>query len=452
MKKINDSDENTVVEISPPSAFAKVKEIYPKVGCDLGKYSDLQPIGEGGLAKVYKAYDKELNRFVALKVLKRGAFAPNAIKGRFKKEIQAQANLSVSGTVSIFDAGECKGWFFYAMELIEGNTLKYYIGNDIISTQEKIQIILKLAKLLQIIHNKKLIHRDIKPSNVMLDNQGDIKLLDFGLVKILSNDLDEGLQTKVGEVAGSPAYMSPEMTYGLMQSGDAYSADIYSLGVLSYELLTGNFPYDIAELSSTKIFKIIRDAEPDSLRKHKANIPKKLDSIILRTLNKNSNDRIPLKIFIKEIENFDSKKNNKLLLFFLSIFILIVGFFILQIVQLNNKTEELPKFVKTEKEHFIYLNSAPKGLCKIWKATVQAVQSGFYQGKGVLIFEIPKNSILLIHEDKVEDPYVVNSKIQKIGVISTTDGIKMILELRENGKHPMFFKWLPVQYKVDTLF
>ncbi len=295
-----DDKETVKYDFDPENFSSSVN--FPASGTDIGKYENLQRIGQGGQAAVFKAYDPELERFVAVKVLTRGIRAPEDLKGRFEREIKIQARLKLPGTIPIFGCGEDKGWLYYAMEYVEGVTLDTYFSDNDLSVDEQVDILLRLTKIIAGIHKAGLRHRDIKPSNVMITNDGEVKLLDFGLVTSL--DKNPGIYTtRVGEFGGTPAYMSPERSRDVMvfeeekekmadKDYDAAASDVYSLGVLFYELLTGRLPYTIMrETKITDLMQTIQTEAPTSPRKFNPKIPAQLEKIVMRMLDKNPKNR-----------------------------------------------------------------------------------------------------------------------------------------------------------------
>ncbi len=205
-----------------------------------GRYELFEKIGEGGMSVVYKAKDRLLNRFVAIKVLK-----PEFIKDRkfiesFRRESQAAASLSHSNIVNIFDVGQEGNIHYIVMELITGNTLSEMIKEEgPLPYQRVIELTKQIAAALSEAHRNHLIHRDVKPHNVMLTADGTAKITDFGIAKAINSSTIA--DTMSGGIMGSVHYFSPEQARGGYVDE---KSDIYSLGIVMYEMLTGRVPFD----------------------------------------------------------------------------------------------------------------------------------------------------------------------------------------------------------------
>ncbi len=462
------NNTKTDVCASPSSPFKVDAFEFPANNTSLGKYSKLIAIGEGGVAKIFKAYDSELERYVALKVLKRGISAPEHIKKRFLTEIQAQARLNIPGTIRLFDCGEDQGWLYYAMELIEGTTLKECITQKKLSLNEQIDIIIKLCKIISQIHKNHLCHRDIKPSNVMIDAHNEIRLLDFGLVKILNqNDKNN---TRAGEIAGSPAYMSPEMTYGLENNSktNISSTDVYSLGMLTYEFLTfGKFPYDVVTIPQEEIFNCIRTKPPTPIRKHLPNISEKLNKTIMKTLDKDAEQRISIDELIKQLTLFSGQNKPPLNIKKIFISILFGVVMLLAIQQyfkykMNNieieskKTSKVNK-IKPAKPYqqknttpCIYRNYAPEKMLSHWNELKTEYENS---NSSILLFSIPKNTILTITDCHINKKWTYNSSTLPMGIIKTSAGTRIEIQLDlKDMETTIFFIWVTKPGNVDTLY
>lgn len=208
-----------------------------KVGMFIqNRYEIISRIGSGGMADVYKAKDHKLNRFVAVKVLKKEFRDDKVFISKFRVEAQSAAGLAHSNIVNIYDVGEEAGIYYIVMELIEGITLKEYIKNKgHLSVREATSIALQISAGLEAAHNNGIIHRDVKPQNIMISTDGKVKVADFGIARAVTTN------TANSAAMGSVHYSSPE------QSRGGYSdekSDIYSLGITMYEMLTGCVPFD----------------------------------------------------------------------------------------------------------------------------------------------------------------------------------------------------------------
>jgi serine/threonine protein kinase len=207
------------------------------VGRRLGQYQIVQEIGRGGMAVVYRAYQPALERYVAIKVLPRELTFDPEFVARFLREAKAAARLNHPNIVTIHDVGQVDGTYFIVMEYVEGPSLTQLLEQrGTLSPEQATRIIAQVASALHYAHRQGFAHRDVKPGNILLAPDGTVKLTDFGIVKAA-----EGTRlTQTGKLLGTPAYMSPEQARG---SGIGYGTDIYSLGVVAYEMLSGQVPF-----------------------------------------------------------------------------------------------------------------------------------------------------------------------------------------------------------------
>ncbi|MCJ7623041.1 MAG: serine/threonine protein kinase, partial [Anaerolineaceae bacterium] len=211
------------------------------IGKSLGRYHIVEQLGEGGMAVVYRAYDTNLERDVAIKVIRKDAFARDVFDRvivRFKREAKALAKFMHQGIVPVLDYGEHEGSPFIVMGYIPGGTLKENVEKPI-PYQEAAVLIAQIARALAYAHENGVVHRDIKPANILLTEKGQPMVSDFGIAKILDAPGSIVL-TSTGVGIGTPAYMSPEQ--GLGEEIDSRT-DIYSLGIVFYELVTGHRPF-----------------------------------------------------------------------------------------------------------------------------------------------------------------------------------------------------------------
>ena len=255
------------------------------IGKKLGLYQVIEPLGEGGMATVYKGYQPGVDRYVALKILpKRLAEDPKFI-GRFEQEAKIVAQLQHPHILPVFDYGESGGYTYIVMPYIQGGTLADLLhGNQIPLTQTR-TIISQVADALDYAHGKGLLHRDIKPSNVLIDESGNCLLADFGIAKIFSST---SRFTSTGGTIGTPDYMSPEQGQGHRLD---IRSDIYSLGVILYEMATGRVPFK-AETPLATVMKHIHDPLP-APRSFNSALPESIELVILRALAKEPANRFP---------------------------------------------------------------------------------------------------------------------------------------------------------------
>ena len=247
------------------------------------RYEILEVLGEGGMAFVYKARDMQLERFVAIKTLKPNYVNQETFVDRFKREAKTAANLNHPNIVQIFDWGIEKEPYF-VMEYIEGNTLTSIIAkNRTISLGDILFIGAQVSSGLHAAHQKGLVHRDIKPGNIMITPDGKVKVTDFGIVSLQNEESDI---TKTGSILGTASYISPEQAQGKSVS---IESDLYSLGTVLYELITGKAPFSGDSPISTATKHLTEKPEKPSL--YRRDLPKGVESAILRLLEKASYDR-----------------------------------------------------------------------------------------------------------------------------------------------------------------
>jgi serine/threonine-protein kinase len=247
------------------------------------RYEILEILGEGGMAFVYKARDMQLERFVAIKTLKPNYVNQETFVDRFKREAKTAANLNHPNIVQIFDWGIEEEPYF-VMEYIEGNTLTSIISkNRTISLSDILFIGAQVSSGLHAAHQKGLVHRDIKPGNIMITPDGKVKVTDFGIVSLQNEESDI---TKTGSILGTASYISPEQAQGKPVS---IESDLYSLGTVLYELITGRVPFSGDSPISTATKHLTEKPEKPSL--YRRDLPKGVESAILRLLEKASYDR-----------------------------------------------------------------------------------------------------------------------------------------------------------------
>ncbi len=247
------------------------------------RYEITQLLGEGGMSYVYKATDKQLQRTVAIKTLKPNYVEQEKFVERFKREAQTAANLNHPNIVQIFDWGIGDEPFF-VMEYIEGNTLTSIIANKrTISMNDILFIGAQVSSGLQAAHSKGLVHRDIKPGNIMITPEGKVKVTDFGIVSLQNEESDI---TKTGSILGTASYISPEQAQGKPVSKES---DLYSLGTVLYELITGRPPFE-GDTPIATATKHITD-RPEKLSTYRADVPKGIENAVLKLLHKYPKDR-----------------------------------------------------------------------------------------------------------------------------------------------------------------
>lgn len=249
----------------------------------VGPYQIVQQIGQGGMATVYRAYHIAMDRTVAIKVLPYQFASNPEFLGRFQQEVRLIARLEHPHILPVYDSGEHQGIPYLVMRFLEAGTLKERIQAQKLSLTEVNRLFTQLADALHYAHEQGVIHRDIKPSNAMIDKRGDLFLTDFGIAKLIEGSAQF---TATGAITGTPAYMSPEQAQG--QPLDVRS-DVYSLGIVLYEMLTGRVPFE-AETPLAVILKHIQEPlPPPSL--HVAGLPPAIEVVLLKALAKNPEQR-----------------------------------------------------------------------------------------------------------------------------------------------------------------
>jgi len=260
-----------------PPAAAELAGKFPQLEI-------LELIGSGGMGAVYKARQKALDRFVALKILPPDVSRDPSFAERFVREAKVLAKLNHPNIVTLYEFGETEGLYYFLMEYVEGVNLRQLLGAGKIPPKEALAIVPPICDALQFAHDRGIVHRDIKPENILLNKDGQVKIADFGVAKIVGSDAasDPSVRadpsevpvevTEAGSVIGTPRYMAPEQRD---RPGEVdHRADIYSLGVVFYQMLTGELPAHKLEAPSKKI-----------------QIDVRLDEVVLRALDKNPERR-----------------------------------------------------------------------------------------------------------------------------------------------------------------
>src|SRR5438132_1409862 len=263
-------------------------------GAKLGRYEIRSKIGEGGMGELYLAQDTKLDRKVALKILPAEVAAHSDRMKRFVQEAKAASALNHPNIITIYEIDETDSINFIAIEFIEGETLRERIRNTSpMKLSEILDVANQTASALSAAHAANIVHRDIKPENIMLRRDGIVKVLDFGLVKLMdppemgAEDATRPLvQTDAGVVMGTVAYMSPEQARGLPVDA---RTDIWSLGVVLYEMAAGRLPFE-GETATDVILSIV-EREPPPLARYSKDTPAELERIVSKALRKNKEER-----------------------------------------------------------------------------------------------------------------------------------------------------------------
>jgi len=267
-EKAGPTDEGSDVPTTgtPPGRFVPLEPA--ELAKQFPQLEILELLGQGGMGAVYKARQKQLDRVVALKILPPEVGQTEAFAERFTREARSLARLNHPRIVTVFDFGHTEdGLYYFVMEYVDGTDLRHVIQAGKLEPSEALAIVPQVCEALQFAHEEGIVHRDIKPENILIDKKGRVKIADFGLAKLLDKPATEFTLTADGHRMGTPHYMAPEQ---IEHPGQVdHRADIYSLGVVFYEMLTGELP-------------IGRFAPPS----HKVQVDVRLDNVVLRTLEK----------------------------------------------------------------------------------------------------------------------------------------------------------------------
>jgi serine/threonine protein kinase len=258
-------------EPASPAAFrSEAKFVAPEPAVLAKLFAPLEILellGQGGMGAVYKARQPKLDRLVALKVLPGEVAADPPFAERFVREAQALARLNHPGIVAVYDFGEAGGFYYFLMEFVDGVNLRQLIQSKTLEPRQALAIVPQICEALQYAHEEGIVHRDIKPENILMDKKNRVKIADFGLAKLLAHSTRPNVLTGSLQVMGTPHYMSPEQMERPQEVD--HRADIYSLGVVFYEMLTGELPLG-------------RFAPPSQ----KAAVDARLDEVVLRALER----------------------------------------------------------------------------------------------------------------------------------------------------------------------
>ncbi len=247
-----------------------------------GRYKVVSRVGSGGMADVYLAEDQLLGRQVAVKLLHQHFAEDQEFVERFKREASSAAGLSHQNIVAIFDRGEWEGTYYIAMEYVAGRSLKTIVREEgPLDPARAIDIVIQILRAARFAHRRGVIHRDLKPHNVIIDEEGRARVTDFGIARAGASDM-----TLTGSIMGTAQYLSPEQAQGHVVSG---ASDLYSVGVILYELLTGVVPFD-GETAVAIAFKQV-SAQPRPPSEVNPSAPPALDAVVLRALAKDPAQR-----------------------------------------------------------------------------------------------------------------------------------------------------------------
>ncbi|MBN1931797.1 MAG: serine/threonine protein kinase [Desulfobacterales bacterium] len=353
-----------------------------------GRYQILEELGRGSMGVVYKAHDPQIDRLVALKVLRPDRVTSEDFVQRFLKEARAIGRLSHPNIVTVFDVGRDHGTIYIAMEFLRGKPLNEIIRERQSSLEEITDIVSQVAQALNYAHANGIVHRDIKPSNIIVSTDRQIKITDFGIAHI--EDPSAAYQTQAGEILGTPVYMSPEQVIGQAVDG---RSDLYSLGVILYEMSTYRRPFKGENLAA--IFRAITHDTPIIPVKAEPTLPKAYSELIMKSINKKPHERFQtgkemaeaLQFVLKEkVSSFSEKPFASKKSRFKSLLIIII-FFVLSLAggyfyysfyypKISEKAEQ-----KKVPYAFLKVESEPIG--------ASIFLDGSFQGKTPLKFDLP---------------------------------------------------------------
>jgi serine/threonine protein kinase/Tfp pilus assembly protein PilF len=287
MTKADEGGSAENIEESAAAAAHQDQKAAPaaQILGELGDYELLEVVGRGGQGVVYRAHQKSLNRTVALKMISLGSWATEAHLKRFRREAEAAASLEHPGIVPIYEVGEGDGSCYFSMRFVEGGQLDQVIKREPMSIRHATELIAKVARTVHYAHEHGILHRDIKPGNILLDAKGEPLLTDFGLARLVEA---ESTVTRTKEVMGTPSYMAPEQAVGNNVAVSS-ATDVYGLGAVLYQLLTGQPPF--AGGTTYETIKLVLDTEPRQPRLLNPKIDRDLSTICLKCLEKDPKRR-----------------------------------------------------------------------------------------------------------------------------------------------------------------
>jgi serine/threonine protein kinase/predicted Zn-dependent protease len=277
--------------VSPFHSTSSLADAQGLSGAMIGPYQVIKELGRGGMGKVYHAFDTRLGRTAALKVLPSKSSSPERV-GRFQREARAASSLNHPNIITIYDFGVANGRDYIVSEYVDGRTLRSFIGDPEVTLNKILDLVIQVASALEAAHTAGIVHRDIKPENIMVRPDGYVKVLDFGLAKLTEEErssdqsgnvtsANSNFETRTGTLVGTFKYMSPEQTRGHKVDG---RSDLFSLGIILYELVTGERPFKGETWHHTMV--AITDVEPPPIANEVEGAPNELQRIISRALAK----------------------------------------------------------------------------------------------------------------------------------------------------------------------
>ncbi len=396
-----------------------------------GRYQIKEELGKGSMGVVYRAHDPQIDRLVALKVLRHDRVTSEAFVQRFLKEAKAIGRLSHPNIVTVYDVGRDHGTIYIAMEFLEGPPLNEVIQEKRLTLGEIVDLGVQMAEALDYAHQKGIVHRDIKPTNIIVTPDGQAKITDFGIARI--EDPSAIQQTQAGEILGTPVYMSPEQVMGRPVDG---RSDLYSLGVILYELSTQKRPFRGDSIAA--IFRAITQDTPAEPAITDSSISRELSGLVMKSLNKRPDERLQTGKAMAEalkaclVEREPRPKHRGLFVFIAFIVVSMVGGLAYYYMVAKGKPEqpvesalefssrgESPSGVQVARPGVLKVESVPTG--------AQVFLDGSFQGKTPLTLELPLGK----YEVRLSLPDYYEWEAQ--------------LQLSEEGETPLYCRLIPME-------
>jgi serine/threonine protein kinase len=398
-----------------------------------GRYQIVEELGKGSMGVVYRAHDPQIDRLVALKVLRHDRVTSEAFVQRFLKEAKAIGRLSHPNIVTVYDVGQDQGSIYIAMEFLEGTPLNEVIQEKRFTLGEIVDLGVQMAEALDYAHQKGIVHRDIKPTNIIMTPDGRAKITDFGIARI--EDPQATQQTQAGEILGTPVYMSPEQVMGRPVDG---RSDLYSLGVILYELTTQKRPFRGDSIAA--IFRAITQDTPAEPATTDPSISRELSGFVMRSLNKKPDKRLQTGKAMAEalkaclVERKPKAKHYGLFVVIAFIVLTVGGGLAYYYTVTKPKPEqplesavessspgESPSAVQVARPGVLKVESVPTG--------AQVFLDGSFHGKTPLTLELPLGK----YEVRLSLPHYYEWEAQ--------------LQLNEAGETPLFCRLAPMDEK-----
>ncbi|MGA1870928.1 MAG: protein kinase domain-containing protein [bacterium] len=345
-----------------------------------GRYEVVKEVGKGSMGVVYEAHDPDIDRKVALKVLRQDRLTSEAFVERFLKEAKAIGRLSHQDIVTVYDVGQDRGTVYITMEFATGISLDRLAQEKRLRFDQMVNIGIQVAETLDYAHQRGIIHRDIKPSNIIISHGDRVKITDFGIAHI--EDPAAPQQTQAGEILGTPAYMAPEQAMGQPVDG---RSDLFSLGAILYELATGSRPFRGENLAA--LIKAVADERPVEPIRKRAEIPRRFSDTIMKCLEKNPDKRFQTgRELVESLQSCLSaeaplKVKRRRLLSFASMGAILV-------------------VVSVIAGFFLYLSLTPKAMLdvKSMPSGAQVIVDGAFKGKSPIKLKLPlgKHEVRLV--------------------------------------------------------